>query len=131
MMSGIRGTNTAPEIAVRKFLHSKGYRYRLHVPGVPGKPDIVLRRLGSVVFVHGCFWHRHSGCKFAYTPKSNSAFWEKKFVSNVARDRLVRRQLKRAGWRTHLIWECQIDDRGLEGLLKNLRKKTPNRTKGA
>ena len=130
MMSGIRGTNTVPEIAVRKFLHSKGYRYRLHVSGVPGRPDIVLRKLDSVVFVHGCFWHRHAGCRFAYTPKSNIAFWKKKFSSNVARDRAVRRQLKRDGWRPHLIWACQVNDRGLEKLLKDLRKRASNRTKG-
>jgi len=129
MMSGIRGTNTAPEIAVRTFLHSKGYRYRLHVAGVPGRPDIVLRKWRSVVFVHGCFWHRHAGCRFAYTPKSNVAFWINKFDSNVARDRLVRRQLKRAGWRAHLIWECQINKRGLEKLLRALRANSQSKMK--
>lgn len=131
MMSGIRGSNTAPEIAVRKFLHSKGYRYRLHASDVPGRPDIVLRKLGSVVFVHGCFWHRHAGCRFAYTPKSNIAFWKKKFSSNVVRDQVVRRQLRRDGWRAHLIWECQVNDRGLKKLLKVLRQKAPKRTKGS
>jgi DNA mismatch endonuclease, patch repair protein len=123
MMSGIRGKNTSPELAVRRFLHSKGYRYRLHVAAIPGRPDIVLRRLKSVVFVHGCFWHRHAGCRFSYTPKSNIAFWQEKFASNVARDRLVRTQLRRAGWRAHVIWECEVDDRGLARLLKGLRKK--------
>jgi len=124
MMSGIRGKDTAPELAVRRFLHSKGYRYRLHVGGIPGRPDIVLRRLKSVVFVHGCFWHRHPGCRFAYTPKSNIAFWEKKFASNVTRDRLVRRQLRRDGWHALVIWGCEVNDRGLARLLKGLRKKS-------
>jgi DNA mismatch endonuclease, patch repair protein len=120
MMSGIRCSNTSPELAVRKYLYAAGYRYRLHVLGVPGRPDIVLRRLRSVIFVHGCFWHRHSGCKYAYMPKSNVPFWQAKFSANVKRDRLVRKLLTREGWRIHVIWECQVHERGLARLVRKL-----------
>ena len=123
MMSGIRGSNTAPEIAVRKFLFAAGLRFRLHAKNVPGRPDIVLPKLKTVVLVHGCFWHRHNNCRFAYTPRSNLKFWTKKFDSNVTRDKLVRGQLKRAGWRTHVIWECQVNERGLSRLLRDINKK--------
>ncbi len=122
MMSGIRGVNTSPELIVRKFLFAAGYRYRLHVSKLPGRPDIVLSKLRSVVFVHGCFWHRHPRCKYAYMPKSNVAFWKKKFAANVDRDQVVKRLLRRTGWRVHVVWECQADDRRLSKLVSKLNQ---------
>lgn len=110
-MSRIRGKDTAPELALRKALHALGLRYRLHAK-LPGKPDIVLPRHSAVVFVHGCFWHRHRGCRIATTPKSNTAFWREKFDRNVARDKRVRRQLRAAGWRVFVAWECQLSGKG-------------------
>ncbi|POP67710.1 very short patch repair endonuclease [Pseudomonas syringae] len=106
-MSRIRSRDTAPELAVRKVLYRMGYRYRLHSAIVPGKPDIVLTKFKSVIFVHGCFWHRHSGCKFAYTPKSREEFWTKKFEANFRRDEVVKKQLSELGWRILIIWECE------------------------
>jgi DNA mismatch endonuclease (patch repair protein) len=113
MMSGIRGKNTLPEITVRKYLHSKGLRYRLHVKTLPGKPDLVLPKYRLALFIHGCFWHRHKGCRYATTPASNPEFWQKKFEANVQRDKEVTRQLKHAGWRVLVIWECEINDENL------------------
>ena len=110
-MSRIRGTNTKPELVVRKLLHEMGYRFRLHRADLPGRPDIVLPRHKTVVFVHGCYWHRHPGCRFAYTPKSRQSFWNAKFTSNVARDQRNQRDLKEAGWRVIVIWECETSDR--------------------
>lgn len=112
-MSRITGRNTKPELTVRSFLHGQGLRFRLHRAGLPGRPDLVLPRSRTVVFVHGCFWHRHSRCRFAYTPKSNLDFWEQKFAQNVARDKGVMRALRLLGWRTVVIWECQADDTDL------------------
>jgi DNA mismatch endonuclease (patch repair protein) len=107
MMSRIRATNTKPEIAVRSLLHRKGYRFRLHDSKLPGKPDIVLPKHKSVIFVHGCFWHRHGRCKFAYVPKSRTEFWAKKFESNISRHKAITRKLKKLGWKVYLIWECE------------------------
>jgi len=108
-MSRIRGKNTVPERVVRSALHRMGYRFRLHRPDLPGKPDIVLRRYNTVILVHGCFWHRHKGCKFAYTPKSRKRFWKQKFERNVQRDHQVKRLLKSRGWRVCVIWECETE----------------------
>lgn len=107
-MSRIKSGNTAPEIAVRSMLHRLGYRFRLHHRRLPGRPDIVLKRHRAVVFVHGCFWHRHRGCKFAFVPKSNVVFWTTKFEGNVARDKEAIRRLQRDGWRVLVIWECTV-----------------------
>lgn len=107
-MSRIRSGDTSPEIAVRSILHRLGYRFRLHDRNLPGRPDIVLKRHRVALFVHGCFWHRHRGCRFAYTPKSNISFWTAKFAENVARDRVVLRQLRRDGWRVLVVWECRL-----------------------
>ena len=107
-MSRIRGRDTTPELRVRSLLHSLGYRFRLHVASLPGKPDIVLPKWKRIVLVHGCFWHRHSGCKFAYTPKSRLSFWTNKFTENVKRDLRTERQLRELGWRVVTVWECQI-----------------------
>jgi DNA mismatch endonuclease (patch repair protein) len=107
-MSRIRGRNTAPERAVRSLLHRLGYRFRLHSRKLPGRPDVVLPKYSSVVLVHGCFWHRHSGCQLAYTPKSRIRFWSRKFAGNVARDLRNAEALHRAGWRVIVVWECEL-----------------------
>ena len=108
MMSGIRGKDTAPELKVRSFLHANGFRFRLHRKDLPGKPDIVLPKYKACVFVHGCFWHRHKGCKLASEPKSREEFWNKKFSENVARDLRNIKELKMAGWRVAILWECGL-----------------------
>lgn len=119
MMSRIRGKNTNAEIAVRKAATSLGYRYRLNRRDLPGTPDLVFPRLKTVIFVHGCFWHRHAGCKYSYTPKSRIEFWTKKFQDNVARDDRVKGELERLGWHVVVIWECQTSDfDGLKTALK-------------
>lgn len=107
-MARIKGSNTRPEIALRKVLHSLGLRYRLNGSGLPGKPDLVFPRYKAVVFVHGCFWHRHSNCNIATTPKSNTAFWVEKFEKNVARDNRVTSHLKALGWKVLIVWECEV-----------------------
>lgn len=109
-MSRIRGGDTIPEKAVRSMLHRMGYRFRLRTRNLPGSPDIVLPRYRTVIFVHGCFWHRHARCRFAYTPKSRVRFWQRKFNANVARDHRVTRALRARGWRVIVVWECQTRD---------------------
>ena len=109
-MSRIRGVNTKPELIVRSLLHRMGFRYRLHVRTLPGRPDIVLPRWKCVVLVHGCFWHRHRGCYLAYTPKSRKPFWLNKFQLNISRDRKNLLELKRLGWKPMVIWECELRD---------------------
>lgn len=108
MMAGIRGKDTKPELALRRALHALGFRYRLHVKGVPGKPDIVMPKYNAVIFVHGCFWHRHRGCRYTTTPSSRRDFWTSKFDANVARDIVVRSALSQAGWRVATVWECAL-----------------------
>lgn len=108
MMSGIRGANTAPELALRRALHSRGLRFRLHGKFLPGKPDIVSRRYRAVIYVHGCFWHRHPGCRYASTPKTREEFWRNKFSENVRRDMKVRDEALRLGWRVATVWECAL-----------------------
>lgn len=108
-MSRIGSKDTEPELAVRSTLHELGYRFRLHRRDLPGTPDIVLPKHRTVIFVHGCFWHRHRNCRLSYTPKSNLAFWQQKFGANVARDHRVRQQLRRLGWRVRVVWECQTN----------------------
>jgi DNA mismatch endonuclease (patch repair protein) len=107
-MSRVRSTNTKPELVVRSLLHRNGFRYRLHVKTLPGKPDIVLSKYQSAVFVHGCFWHRHKNCPDASTPKTRTEFWVKKFNGNVKRDRKNRVALKKIGWKVIVIWECEV-----------------------
>ena len=107
-MSRIRGKDTKPEVLVRSLLHRAGYRFRKNVKSLPGKPDIVLPKYKTVIFVHGCFWHRHKGCKDATTPKSNKAFWKKKFECNIANDKNHARDLKKLGWKVVTVWECQL-----------------------
>lgn len=107
-MSRIRGKDTQPELALRKVLHALGLRYRLHGRGLPGRPDLVFPRFKAVVFVHGCFWHRHPGCKIATTPKSNTPFWLDKFRRTVARDLRTTEALHALGWRVFVAWECEL-----------------------
>lgn len=108
MMSNIRGRDTKPELMVRRYLHRRGLRYRLNDNRVVGKPDLVFPRYGTAVFVHGCFWHRHDGCRLAYNPKSRVEFWSEKFAKNVVRDSTVREQLSQLGYNVAVIWECLL-----------------------
>lgn len=108
MMASIRGANTKPEIRLRKALHALGFRYRLHDRRLPGSPDLVLPRYHAVVFVHGCFWHRHQGCRFATTPATRPDFWRSKFEQNKARDQRSHESLLSAGWRVATVWECAL-----------------------
>jgi DNA mismatch endonuclease (patch repair protein) len=108
VMSRIRGRDTGPERTVRSMLHRLGYRFRLHRAELPGHPDIILPRYRAIVFVHGCFWHRHNGCRFAYTPKSRASFWLKKLEGNVSRDKMTKRNLAKLGWKVITVWECDI-----------------------
>lgn len=107
-MSAIRSRNTKPEVYLRKLLFAQGYRYRIAVTSIPGHPDIFLRKYNTAIFVHGCFWHRHHGCKYAYMPKSHVEFWRKKFDDNVRRDAVVRAALQRDKTKCLVIWECKI-----------------------
>lgn len=107
-MAGIRGKDTKPEMAVRKLVHRLGYRFRLHRRDLPGSPDLVFPRLRKVIFVHGCFWHRHSGCRFAYTPKSNTGFWLAKLAANTRRDAAAQEALIALGWNVMIVWECEL-----------------------
>ncbi|MDT4867288.1 Very short patch repair protein [compost metagenome] len=108
MMSGIRGRDTKPEITVRKFLHARGYRFRLHRKDLPGRPDIVLPRFRICIFIHGCFWHHHKGCRYATLPKTRADFWAQKLWDNVERDQRAQEELLRKGWRVLTIWECEL-----------------------
>ncbi len=114
-MSAIKSKNTKPEIAVRKLLHSMGYRFRLHRKDLPGSPDIVLPKYKTVIFVHGCFWHRHENCKYASNPKTRKEFWENKFKGNVKRDLEIQKNIKNIEWRSLVIWECETKN------MENLR----------
>ncbi len=115
MMSTIKTKNTKPEIALRHALHRDGYRFRLHVPNLPGTPDVVLHRYRAACFVHGCFWHHHKDCRYGTTPSTNAEFWRTKFESNNERDRLSKTQLLKDGWRVAVVWECALrEDRVLE-----------------
>lgn len=107
-MSAIRSKDTKPEIYLRKVLFAAGYRYRIAEESVAGHPDIFLRKYNAAIFVHGCFWHRHSGCKYAYSPKSRVEFWENKFTTNMKRDETVKLELSQHGNRQLIVWECTI-----------------------
>lgn len=108
MMKGIRSKDTQPEITVRKYLHSQGFRYRLHSRKLPGSPDLVLPKYRLAIFVHGCFWHRHQGCKYATTPANNAERWKLKFAANTERDARKEAMLRAAGWRVLVVWECEL-----------------------
>lgn len=120
MMSGIRSKDTVPELSVRRFLHRAGLRFRLHAR-LPGKPDLVLPMYRVAVFVHGCFWHRHEGCRFAATPASNTEFWREKFAANVLRDARVKQHLEKLGWQVHVVWACQLSEHELSALVATIK----------
>ncbi|ADG08964.1 very short patch repair endonuclease [Caulobacter segnis] len=110
LMSRVRSENTTPELRVRSIAHSMGLRFRLHRSDLPGKPDLVFPRHKVAIFVHGCFWHRHEGCRKASMPKSRQEFWGAKFEANIERDRRVTSQLRALGWNVETIWECETRD---------------------
>ncbi len=111
MMANIKGKNTRPELIIRSLIHRKGFRFRIHDKSLPGIPDIVLKGYKTVIFVHGCYWHRHDNCKLTSTPKQNNKFWVKKFEATIYRDGIVYFKLKQLGWRVAVIWECAIRDK--------------------
>lgn len=119
-MAGIRGKDTKPELILRKALHAKGFRFRLHDKRLPGRPDIVLPKWNVAIEVHGCFWHRHEGCRYATIPKTRPEFWAEKFAANVARDRRNLETLQEAGWRTAVIWECGLREKDISELVQKL-----------
>ena len=122
-MSRIRGKDTGIEVAVRKYLFSKGYRYRKNDARYPGKPDIVLPKYKTVIFIHGCFWHRHEGCLYATMPKTREEFWKTKFQKNVSNDRKHQEELESAGWRVLTIWECELKKDRFEETMQHLLEK--------
>lgn len=106
-MAAVRGKNTSPELRVRRMLHAMGYRFRLHRKNLPGKPDIVLPKYRLCIFVHGCFWHQHPGCKRATIPETRREFWQEKFLQNKNRDDQAQKELRKMGWHVWTIWECE------------------------
>jgi DNA mismatch endonuclease (patch repair protein) len=121
MMSGIRGRDTKPEMVVRRSLHARGLRFRLHDRSLPGRPDMVLPRYRATVLIHGCFWHRHPGCRLAYEPKSNTEFWSSKLARNVERDAAAAEALRTLGWRVFTVWECDLSEARLTQLAEAIR----------
>lgn len=121
-MSRIRGKDTSIEVKVRKYLFSKGFRFRKNDKRLPGKPDVVLPKYHTVIFVHGCFWHRHPGCKDAATPKTRTEFWLDKFEKNITNDRIHREALEAAGWKVITLWECDINKRSDETMDRVVRE---------
>jgi DNA mismatch endonuclease, patch repair protein len=108
IMRLVKPINNKTEIAVRRILHALGFRFRLHGQGLPGKPDVILPKWRTIVMIHGCFWHRHAGCRKATTPKTKRSFWKKKFDANVKRDRRVHAELEGLGWRICVVWQCEL-----------------------
>ncbi len=119
-MSKIRSTNSKPEEIVRKYLFSKGLRYRKNLSELPGKPDIVLAKYKTIVFVNGCFWHGHQGCRYFVMPKSHTEYWNEKIDRNIKRDKFVYRQLTEMGWNVIVVWECELKNTNRENTLKYL-----------
>lgn len=118
MMSGIRSKNTKPEMIVRSWLHSHGYRFRLHRKDLPGRPDLVLPKWNTVILINGCFFHHHPGCRLAYIPKTRTEWWIEKFKVNEERDTRNIEELEALGWQVLVIWECQVRDGSFETLLQ-------------
>lgn len=108
MMSGIKGANTKPERVLRAALHARGFRYRLHAKNIVGRPDLVFPKYHAVIFVHGCFWHHHGGCRYATMPATRPEYWKEKFEANIARDERVKAELLELGWRVGTVWECSL-----------------------
>ena len=119
-MSRIKGKNTKPEETVRKYLFSQGFRYRKNDKRLPGKPDIVLPKYKTVIFVNGCFWHKHEGCKYFAWPQNNAEFWKEKIESNVVRDKKQYEELQDAGWRVIIVWECELKKKRKSDTLERL-----------
>jgi len=117
-MAAVASKDTTPERAVRSIVHKLGYRYRLHAADLPGKPDLVFPSRRKIIFIHGCFWHRHPRCRYTSQPKTHVTFWEDKFHSNVARDRRVQRELRKLGWEILIVWQCEL--KNPEKLLRRL-----------
>lgn len=122
-MSRIRSKDTSPELLVRKFLHSKGFRYTLHNKNLPGKPDIVLPKYNTIIFVQGCFWHGHRDCKYASIPKTRTEWWQKKIDTNKANDEKAQKLLKKEGWKIINVWGCDLKKQKMEKTLDKLVKK--------
>lgn len=121
-MGKIKGKNTKPELLVRKYLHSKGLRFRLHDSKLPGKPDIVLPKYKTIIQIHGCFWHKHSGCKYFVVPKTRTEWWLKKINTTVFNDKKNETQLKEMGWKVIVVWECELKKNVKEKTLASLYK---------
>ena len=120
-MSRIKSKDTTPERIVRSFLHRNGFRFRLHVKDLPGKPDIVLPKYKTVIEVRGCYWHRHEGCKYAYMPKTRIEFWQKKFNENIRRDKETYQMLSESGFKVFVIWECEITEAYLNNVCLQIK----------
>lgn len=121
-MSRIRSKDTAPEMILRSMLHRSGYRFRIHDRRLPGRPDIVLPKYRTVIFVNGCFWHRHEGCQKAYSPKTRMDFWETKFKDTIERDMRKKTELESLGWKVITVWECELH-KNPQGILNYLRRR--------
>ncbi len=119
-MSQIKGKNTKPEMLVRKFLFSKGFRYRLHVKNLPGKPDLVLPKYKTIIFINGCFWHGHENCKYYVIPKTRTEWWVQKIMDTQTRDQFAKKELEKLGWNTIIIWTCEIKDKKKDDRLTKL-----------
>ena len=122
LMSHIRSQNTKPEVALRRALWRRGFRYRLNVKNLPGSPDIVLPKHRTVVFMHGCFWHGHKGCKIYHLPQTNTSFWQAKITRNQERDQEVWRQLEAKGWSVVIVWECELGKARFEDTVKRVEE---------
>lgn len=122
-MSRIKGKDTKPEMLVRRYLHAHGYRYRLHVKDMPGKPDIVLPKYKTVIFIHGCFWHGHEGCKYYVVPKTRTDWWLNKINTNIANDNKAVAALQQAGWKIITLWECELKPKAIDNTLSLLSDK--------
>lgn len=120
-MSRIKGKNTKPEELVRKYLFSQGFRYRKNDKRLPGSPDIVLPKYKTVIFVNGCFWHGHEGCKYFVWPKSNEEFWKNKIEANIARDKIKTKALEELGWKVVVVWECELKTQNKKDALQNIK----------
>ena len=118
-MAAIHSKNTKPEIYLRKLLFAKGYRYRVNSKSVPGHPDIYMKKYNTVIFINGCFWHRHEGCKYAYMPKSRVEFWQKKFDANMKRDETVRKELAELKIKQIIVWECTVKKMGKDNVYRD------------
>ena len=123
IMRKVGRKNTAPEMVLRRELHLRGYRYRLHDKTLPGSPDLVLPKYKTVIFVHGCFWHRHEGCRLASNPKDNAEFWNDKFHTNIQRDIKNENQLKSEGWQVITVWQCELKKKNLKLTIDRLTKR--------